>query len=480
MALSDWISGMGMGPPGSNTPSKPRIVDAEIETPTANQVALYDFNHIPQDSEATPTEGTKKDSFFSSILSSNPYFAAGGGLMVLGAGFAVVRTSVSSLAQLAKRRLLVNLEIRNNDKAYSWFLAWMAQYKYRVSRQLSVQTTYTQHPNGSVTTGFSFVPGPGNHWLRYQKAWFYIKRERSERIHNSGQPMETVTVTTLYRDRYLLAGILDEARSMALRMNEGKTVMFKSWGQDWRPFGKPRKKRLMESVILDKGVKELIVGDVKDFLKSGDWYDKRGIPYRRGYLLYGPPGSGKTSFIQALAGEFDYNIAIMNISEHNLTDDRLAYLINNIPERTILLLEDIDAAFNQREQTNEQGYKSGVTFSGLLNALDGVASAEEVLTFMTTNHPEKLDPALMRPGRIDLKVFLGNATDLQIEQMFMRFYDNMEKCKVFKEKLEELELPFVSTAQLQGLFVQFKEGPDLAIDNIEILKSPKLNNFYYE
>ncbi|GMF95464.1 unnamed protein product [[Candida] boidinii] len=166
--------------------------------------------------------------------------------------------------------------------------------------------------------------------------------------------METVTITTLYRDRFLFASILDEARDMAMKMAEGKTVLFKSWGQDWRPFGQPRKKRLLESVILDHNIKEEIVKDVEEFLSSGKWYYDRGIPYRRGYLLYGPPGSGKTSFIQALAGHLDYNIAILNISEPNLTDDRLAYLMNNIPERTILLLEDIDAAFNRREQTTDK------------------------------------------------------------------------------------------------------------------------------
>ena len=515
MGLSDWISSLGefLSPQHSNDlPHKgqPKVIEGKIEKPTVSDIAMYNFNHAPSEAENSnasielkgigrngsaagiPIVGTEASenekntkslsgsSTLSKVISTNPYFMAGGGLMALGAGFAILRRGVTLLAQLAQKRLLVNLEIRNSDKAYLWFLKWMAQYKGRVSRQLSVRTTFVQHPNGSVTTGFSFVPGPGNHWLKYKKAWFYIKRQRSERIHNSGQPMETVTVTTLFRDRFLLAAMLDEARSMAMMMNQGKTVLFKSWGQDWRPFGKPRKKRLMDSVILDKGVKNLIVKDVKEFLKSSNWYDERGIPYRRGYLLYGPPGSGKTSFIQALAGEFDYNIAIMNISERNLTDDRLAYLMNNIPERTILLLEDIDAAFNKREQTDTQGYVSGVTFSGLLNALDGVASAEGVLTFMTTNHPEKLDPAMMRPGRIDLKIEIGNASDYQVKKMFMRFYDDEAKSEVFLKKLRELGLPYISTAQLQGLFVQFKDKSESAIDNINILKTPRLNQFFYE
>ena len=98
----------------------------------------------------------------------------------------------------------------------------------------------------------------------------------------------------------------------------------------------------MESVVLHEGVKERVVADVEDFISSSSWYHDRGIPYRRGYLLYGPPGTGKSSFIQALAGELDYDIAILNLSERGLTDDRLNHLLTIVPNRTLVLLEDVD------------------------------------------------------------------------------------------------------------------------------------------
>lgn len=81
-----------------------------------------------------------------------------------------------------------------------------------------------------------------------------------------------------------------------------------------------------------------------------------GIPYRRGYLLHGPPGSGKTSFIQALAGELDYNLCILNLSERGLTDDRLHLILSIIPERCIMVLEDIDTAFSGRDLSSDKGY----------------------------------------------------------------------------------------------------------------------------
>ncbi|KAI5967481.1 BCS1 [Candida margitis] len=412
---------------------------------------------------------------FKEVILNNPYFAAGGGLMLLGTSLALARSGIVKSSGFLYRQMLVDLEIPSKDKSYLWFLEWMSKHKYRTSRHLSVETNVITHDNGAITTKFSLVPGPGKHLLRYKGAFILVNRERSGKLLDmtSGTPFETVTLTTLYRDRKLFNDLLYEAKSMALKAREGKTVIFTSWGPEWRPFGQPRSKRLLGSVILDKGIAEGVVDDVRDFLTSGEWYHRRGIPYRRGYLLYGPPGSGKTSFIQALAGELDYNICILNISENSLTDDRLNHLMNHIPNRSILLLEDVDAAFNKREQSTDQGYTSGVTFSGLLNALDGVASAEECITFMTTNHPERLDPALLRPGRVDYKVLIGNATEYQVKRMFLRFYENEEElCEEFLSKYRKLNLHHVSTAQLQGLFVYNKRDPKAAVDMIETLRDP--------
>lgn len=439
-----------------------------------SQAPAIDFDKIKSESDGS--FGGMAKSAFQEIVGNNPYFAAGGGLMLLGTGLALARQGVVKTSGFLYRQMLVDLEIPSKDKLYLWFLEWMSQYKQRSSRHLSVETNYIQHDNGAVTTKFSLVPGPGKHLINYKGAYMLVNRERSGKLLDmtSGTPFETVTLTTLYSDRHLFPDLLREAKKMALKAQEGKTVLYTSWGPEWRPFGNPRKKRMLGSVILDRGIAQEILDDVKDFLKSGEWYHQRGIPYRRGYLLYGPPGSGKTSYIQALAGELDYNICILNLSENNLTDDRLNHLMNHIPQRSILLLEDIDAAFNNRDQSNDQGYQSGVTFSGLLNALDGVASAEECITFMTSNHPERLDPALLRPGRIDYKVLVSNASEDQVRRMFSRFYqDEQDLCDEFAQKFIELGLlGKVSTAQLQGLFVFNKNDPHAALAMIETLKHP--------
>jgi hypothetical protein len=105
-----------------------------------------------------------------------------------------------------------------------------------------------------------------------------VKRERATNMLdlNSGTPWETVHLTTLSRDRSLFSSLLSEARALAMQAQVGRTVIYTAWGAEWRPFGRPREKRLLESVVLDEGVKERVVEDVKSFMSRGRWYSERG------------------------------------------------------------------------------------------------------------------------------------------------------------------------------------------------------------
>ncbi|KAJ7510078.1 mitochondrial chaperone BCS1 [Mycena galericulata] len=410
----------------------------------------------------------------SSLFSlDNPYFQAGFGLLGVGAAMTVARTGSIWGATVLRRRMLVSLEIDNRDRAYDWFLAWMAHRTSSAtitasrsapwirSHELSVETMIERRPNGSSSVFFQLVAGPGTHWFKYKGAWMQVKRERETRSMMGGQqtgmsvPWETVTLTTLSRDRVLFPELLAEARDLGMQGQEGKLVIHTAWGIEWRPFGKPRRKRPLQSVVLEPGMSEKIEQDIKAFLARRQWYADRGIPYRRGYLLHGPPGSGKTSFIQALAGSLSYDICLLNLSERGLADDKLNHLLSNAPERSFVLIEDVDAAFNKRVQTSADGYQSSVTFSGFLNALDGVASGEERIVFMTTNHVEQLDPALIRPGRVDFSVLVDNASPLQARTELSPsdleiLAQNLQE--IVEEKLKNGQR--VSMAALQGHFIR--------------------------
>ncbi|XP_034100144.1 mitochondrial chaperone BCS1 [Drosophila albomicans] len=408
-----------------------------------------------------------------SSLSSNPYFGAGFGLFGVGASAAILRKGLQGAVVLFRRHMMITLEVPCRDKSYQWLLKWITIKGARKTQHLSVETTFLQNDNGKIRTTYDFIPSIGKHLFQYKRNWIQVERTREQQtldLH-MGVPWESVTLTAFGNNKQIYFDILEEARQLALQATEGKTLMYTAMGSEWRPFGHPRRRRPASSVVLDEGISSRIIADCKDFIGNSLWYTQRGIPYRRGYLLYGPPGCGKSSFITALAGELEYGICLLNLSERGLTDDRLNHLMNVAPEQTIILLEDIDAAFISREATLQQ--KSAydglnrITFSGLLNCLDGVASTEARIVFMTTNYLDRLDPALIRPGRIDLKEYIGYCTQHQLEQMFKKFFGEQEVAKSteFAQRIVATGRT-VSPAQIQGFFMRHKSSPpQLVVDS---------------
>ncbi|KAL7672313.1 hypothetical protein ACOME3_007202 [Neoechinorhynchus agilis] len=142
-----------------------------------------------------------------------------------------------------------------------------------------------------------------------------------------------------------------------------------------------------------------------------------------------------------------------------MTDERMNLLMNCAPERSIILLEDIDAATTQtRQQHSKYEGLNLLTLSGLLNSLDGVASSEGRLVFMTTNYVERLDEALTRPGRVDFQQYIGHASDFQLAQMFNRFYSTSDLQKDEFIRRVRNTSSHISPAELQALFMEFKDN----------------------
>lgn len=155
-----------------------------------------------------------------------------------------------------------------------------------------------------------------------------------------------------------------------------------------------------------------MVTQTKRWLESEDWYHARGLPWHRGWLLYGDPGNGKTSLVRAIAEDFDLPVYVFMLG--TLYDDEMRYEWTQMLSATpcIALIEDIDTIFDGR--TNKVGH---LTFDCLLNCLDGVERNDGVLTIVTTNKLPMLDAALgiprgngkisTRPGRIDCVLEMG-------------------------------------------------------------------------
>lgn len=168
----------------------------------------------------------------------------------------------------------------------------------------------------------------------------------------------------------MIQELIDEAVINSMDQDKGLLGIYEmKWGEMWIKV-MTKQARTLESVVLDTDIATTLVEDVKNFQESAEWYVQKGVPYRRGYLLFGPPGTGKTSFVQAIAGALKLNLCYVNLSSNDMSDDTLNRLLSDAPERSIILLEDVDAMFSQRDQM----MKSKLSFSGFLNALDGVRS----------------------------------------------------------------------------------------------------------
>lgn len=192
-----------------------------------------------------------------------------------------------------------------------------------------------------------------------------------------------------------------------------------------------RPARPMDSIVLDLELKERIIDDVKLFLEEETQkkYASLVIPYRRGYLFYGPPGTRKTSMSVALAGLFGLDIYIIPLSDNQITDSNLKDLFTELPEQCLVLLEDIDAEdlAKPRAALNDDDHQEhartyGISYPGLLNAIDGADSHGRRILILTTNYIGKLDAALIRRGRVDLKTQFTQATPTHIEQLYYRVY----------------------------------------------------------
>merc|ERR1719192_3257332 len=191
--------------------------------------------------------------------------------------------------------------------------------------------------------------------------------------------------------------------------------------------------RVMKSVILPRGMIEKIESDMSEFLSpaTSAWYETFGLPYKRSYLFHGVPGSGKTSLITALAGKLQRNVCFLSAHHPNFSDDAMKQAMERLPNRAFLIMEDIDSLFNQRQSMNA---RSPLTFTGLLNCLDGIGHATGQIVIMTTNYIDRLDEALIRAGRADMWVEFKCATEWQLGEIFKWFYHKSpEEAEEWKE-----------------------------------------------
>jgi chaperone BCS1 len=374
-------------------------------------------------------------------LGGNTLVSGGVALALLGVAAMWLRDLPAKFAAWARHFFVTTLTVDSRDE-----LMFPALVDYMDSREAlrrlnnftvkAVRTNTSSYQSlhdelqqgGRPATVFS--PGEGFHLFVMDGRLMWMKRE----VQVAASIFERISLSTLGRDKAPLETLVEAAMEhrIARELNRIAIYVPSPYSNEWTRarLGNNRK---LDSVVLKAGQKEAIVDDLNRFFASHDRYESLGIPWRRGYLLYGPPGTGKTSLVTALASELALNVCVLSLASPNVTDEKIGNLLATVPRRSIILIEDVDAFFQQRSKADAQ---VKVSYSGFINALDGVAAHEGSVVFLTTNHPERIDEAAIRSGRVDFRMALGLCDADQLERMFLKFFDDREAARRFAEAVE--------------------------------------------
>lgn len=392
----------------------------------------------------------------------------------------------------------------------------------RARRELDADETT---PKITRDNKIRYEQSQGTQWLVHRRRIFFVRRSVGDGYTyygNRNKRMEDLTISCLGRSTQPIKDLMEEVYRSNKNKERTMTVIRRpftggyssrlSWS---RLTSKPR--RQLDTVILDTTEKDRVLNDVEEYMSehTAAYYGDRGIPYRRGYLFWGPPGTGKTSFCLALAAKFNLDVYVLTLLDQELTDSDLMSLMNQLPTPSLLLLEDVDTAGLSRDkasrdssvpsfmrgarkrgssstssskQTKDPGEdddsdttrSTRISLSGLLNAIDGVAAPEGHILIMTTNKPYELDEALVRAGRISVKVPFRHASQQQASEIFLRMYldqsgdvtampdpgkTDLEDCaRRFAEQIPDGEF---SPADLQDYLLTHKKTPRLAAGGVE-------------
>lgn len=371
----------------------------------------------------------------------NQFFEGGVYLMALGAAAAAVHY----LPGYVLDRFFTTSFYTMDSEFVRWMGEWLSEIGYgRNCRRLSGFVAYEGERDEPRAV---LEPGLGVHAFRHDGRWFFL-HQHLEEVGFAGAKARTITLRALGRDPAPIRSLVHDVVEMAMLRRRGKQVAYinnQTGGWSQIRVGEPRP---LESVVLRPGLMDEIVADVDWFRNARSWHVERGLPYRRGYLLVGPPGNGKSSLVHAIAGHYEMPLYALALSQgDDFNDATLACAMARVPGRSLVVLEDIEKI----DFTND----TSVTLAGLLNTIDGPLASEGRLFVITANNADLLPAPLLRAGRIDQRWEIEGPVTAQVRDLFLRFFPGAEREAV--EYADAIEGNGTSMAAIQQHLARARE-----------------------
>lgn len=412
----------------------------------------------------------------------------------------IVKSFVMTRIRGFKKNLLCKCIVKDQDIAYSWITSFILSHpKYQntasfeltskakywhkgtddededeVEEEKSLESMIKDSKKKSSKDNFYFTASEDEplHFV-FEGTHFWASRHTIDENRSGSRQSSYIVLSYASLSREPLRKLVIHAQEHCKAVQSKTISCYRFDGHGHWSHGRSISKRSISSIHLPDKKKEEILEDARAFLsKQGKArYRDREIPWRRGYLLHGPPGTGKSTLCRVIASELNLPIYELTLNSKSLDDSGFVSAMTNLSKRAMVLIEDVDAAFVQRV-SGHGASGSNVSFSALLNGIDGIGASEGRLLFLTTNHRDKLDDALTRCGRVDREVEFFHATKEQAKEMFLRFF--MPKGKAITETQDQADVfaqsftaDQVSLSSLQGFLMEYREDASKALANIE-------------
>jgi chaperone BCS1 len=356
--------------------------------------------------------------YINSVSGGNQMVAGALTVTLSGGTFYLLKVLPIKIFTFFRKQLITTLTLNNTDyeKQHTFTQvtnALLAESTESGSRTLTLESFWENNEKQVRLT-----VGEGTHLIRYNRKWIWVVRGVID-SGGSDRLKEIVKISYIGRSHDFYKNLVEDFQP---KTNSDKIKIYTLTNKGEWSSGKEINKTGLHTLALDEDVKNILVKDIKHFIENKNEYLQLGLPYKYTCILHGLAGSGKTSMIRALASDFNLNLCIINLGA--MSDTVLEVAMRSVPKNSILLIEDFDSCSAVKDRKlNEKESISFLSLSGILNSLDGVAPLEDVIVFLTTNHLEKIDNAMIRSGRVDAIYELPEVSQLAVKNHLERVYN---------------------------------------------------------